>query len=114
MGGRLNMKVYLKDHNVLVFEYSNITVQIVETVYPHIREIHATANVDRFDVGSYFGWLLEFESLKKKLYDEYNVKVLISEADKTEKKVVKFWRMFGFNIIENENNRVTCYMYLGD
>lgn len=113
MDGQLNMKVYLKDNNVLVFEYSNIVVKIVETTYPHIREIHAVANIDKFDVGTYFGWLLEFESLKKKLYDEYNVKVVISETTSDNKKVIKFWRMFGFNILDN-GNRATCYMYLGD
>ena len=111
------MRVYQIVHNTIVFEYSNVSVYIKPTDYPNVGEIHVTANVDKFDVSTYFNWLSGFETLKETLNEEYGYKLLMSYVPTSHKKVIKFWKMFGLDVREmdtEEGNMAVCYIYLED
>lgn len=111
------MRVYQIVRDTLVFDYSNVTVYIKPTEYPNVAEIHVSAHVERFDVTTFYSWLQGFESLKKTLNEEYGYKLLISYVPSTNKKVIKFWKMFGLDIrnIDTEQGDVAyCYIYLED
>lgn len=111
------MRVYQIVHNTVVFEYSNVSVYIKPTDYPNVGEIHVTANVDKFDVSTYFNWLSGFEKLKEALNKEYGYKLLMSFVPASNKKVIKFWKMFGLDVREmstEDGDMAVCYIYLED
>lgn len=109
------MRVYEIVHNTLVFEFSNVTVYIKPTDYPNVGEIHVTAHTEKFDVSTYFNWLSGFEKLKELLNKEYGYKLLMSFVPVSNKKVIKFWKMFGLDVREietKEGGMAYCYIYL--
>lgn len=111
------MRVYQIVRDTLVFDYSNVTVYIRPTEYPNVAEIHVSAHIEKFNVSTFYSWLQGFERLKKTLNEEYGYKLLISYVPSANKKVTKFWKMFGLDVrnIETEQGDMAyCYIYLED